>query len=104
MGHRLLLEYEDVMSRLPLFARCPLTAGERRSLLESFLSVCEWVQVYYLWRPNLPDESDNHLLELAVAGGATMIVTNNDADFRAAELKFPALRIVRPAELMEELE
>ncbi len=30
--------------------------------------------VYYGWRPNLPDEGDNHLIELALAGSAQAIV------------------------------
>jgi hypothetical protein len=46
-------------------------------LFEAYLSVCEWVQVYYLWRPHLRDEADNHAFELAGAGGAATIVTNN---------------------------
>jgi hypothetical protein len=29
------------------------------------------------WRPNLRDEGDNHLVELAIAGGAEAIVTYN---------------------------
>jgi hypothetical protein len=28
--------------------------------LDAFLSVCHWQKVYYAWRPNLPDEADNH--------------------------------------------
>jgi hypothetical protein len=54
-------------------------------LLEAFPSVCEWLDVYFGWRPNLSDEGDNHLIELAVAGGAGWIVTNNLADFERAE-------------------
>ena len=41
-------------------------------MFHSFLSLCEWVPVYYLWRPNLRDEGDNHLIELAVAGRALL--------------------------------
>ena len=36
-----------------------------------------WVVVYYGWCPNLPDEADNHLIELALAGGPATIVTHN---------------------------
>lgn len=54
-------------------------------------------------RPNLPDENDNHLVELAVAGDAAMIVTNNTRDFRTAELRFPGLRALTPRELVEEI-
>ena len=48
------------------------------------------------------DESDNHVVELAVAGGAQAIVTRNVRDFARMELRFPALRIVTPADLAKE--
>ena len=103
MGQTLFLEYEDVLGRGELFRNSPLSARERRSLLEAFLSACEWVQVYYTWRPNLRDEADNHVFELAVAGGASVIVTNNVADFRGSELRCPEIRILTPKELLKEL-
>jgi putative PIN family toxin of toxin-antitoxin system len=103
MGQRLFLEYEDVLSRDRLFKDSPLSARERRQLLEAFFSVCEWIEVYYLWRPNLRDEGDNHVVEVAVAGGAAMIVTNNVRDFQASELRFPGIQIVTPKEALQEL-
>jgi hypothetical protein len=33
----------------------------------AFLVRTQLVEVNYRWRPNLPDEGDNHVLELAVA-------------------------------------
>jgi len=103
MGQALYLEYEDVLGREALFRKSPLSVAERRELFESFLSVCEWVHVYYLWRPNLRDEGDNHVLELAVASSAVAIVTNNVGDFRAADLRFPDLRVLAPQEFLKEL-
>ena len=81
----------------------PLDAAERKQLFQSFLGLCEWVPVYYLWRPNLRDEGDNHIVELAVAGGASMIVTNNLADFAGSDLRFPQIRVLGPKNLMKEL-
>jgi putative PIN family toxin of toxin-antitoxin system len=103
MGHALFLEYEDVLSRSAIFRTSPLSRQERQELFAAFLSVCEWVQIYFSWRPNLPDEADNHIVELAVAGGAAMIVTNNLRDFQGADLRFPDLRMVAPRELVKEL-
>ena len=100
MGAALLHEYEEVMQRESIFRKCPLTVAERQTLLEAFLSVCEWVKVYYLWRPNLRDEGDNHLVELAVAGSADMIVTNNTKDFQTKELRFPNLKIITPTQFI----
>ena len=66
-------------------------------------SVCRWVSVHYLWRPNLPDEGDNHILELAVAGGAEIIVTQNVRDFRRGELQFPEIQILTPSEFLRKV-
>ncbi len=52
--------------------------------------------VSYLWRPNLRDESDNHLVELAVAGVAAWIVTGNERDVAAGKLVFDGFRVVTP--------
>jgi uncharacterized protein len=103
VGETLFLEYEAVLSRRRLFLSSPLSPGEREELFAAFLSVTEWVQVYYSWRPNLPDEGDNHIVELAVAGGASMIVTQNVRDFRRGSLRFPQVRVIRPKELLEEV-
>ena len=73
---------------------------DRQELLNAFLSVCDWVSIYFLWRPNLPDETDNHLIELAVAGNATHIITGNTKDFKGAMLHFPQLNIVTPRQYL----
>lgn len=52
---------------------------------------------------NLRDEADNHLVELAVAGRAEMIVTRNLRDVRNMELRFPGLRVCAPEEFLEAL-
>lgn len=93
MGAALFHEYEDLLGRTHLMERCPLTAMERQSLFDAFLSVADWVKVYFLWRPNLPDEADNHLIELAIAGSAETIITNNLKDLKHGELRFPGLNI-----------
>ncbi|MBI4519636.1 MAG: PIN domain-containing protein [Gemmatimonadetes bacterium] len=100
VGDKLFMELEDVMSRTELFADSPLTGQERDDLLDAWLNVCEWVPVFFLWRPNLPDEGDNHLIELAVAGMAGTIVTENVRDLRGGELRFPGLAAETPAAFM----
>jgi uncharacterized protein len=102
IGEALFLEYEDVLGRGHLYSSSPLSKREREELFAAFLSVCEWVEIYFSWRPNLPDEGDNHIVELAVAGGAVMIVTHNVRDFRRAQLRFPGLRALRPQEALKD--
>ena len=73
-------------------------------LLDIFLATCEWTHVYFAWRPNLRDEANNHLVELAVAGMARFIVSRNLRDLSHAELKFPGLRCVEPTDFLKEIE
>ena len=63
----------------------------------------QWVSIYFGWRPNLRDEADNHLVELAAAGGAECIVTHNTRDFERPEFAWPGLRILKPAQFLEEM-
>ena len=101
MGTALLAEYEDLLGRERLFEACRLSAVERSELLDIFLARCEWTRVYFGWRPNLPDEADNHLIELAVAGRASHVVTRNLRDLARAELSFPGLRCVSPQDFLQ---
>lgn len=96
IGGALFAEYEEVLARAQLFERASLSAEERAELFDIFLACCHWVRIYFGWRPNLPDEADNHLIELAVAGGATVIISRNLRDLTRGELIFPDLRIVPP--------
>ena len=100
ISNSLFQEYEDVSSRKQVREICPLRAEEIRDLLSAYYSVCTWVPIYYLWRPNLKDDSDNFLIELALAGNSRTIVTNNVKDLRAAELKFDELRVLKPQQLL----
>lgn len=103
MGVALLAEYETVLSRTALMATSRLDAAERSELLDIFLARCEWTRVYFAWRPNLQDEGDNHLVELAVAGAASFLVTRNLRDLSRAELRFPNLRCMAPGPFLKEI-
>lgn len=102
MGAALLAEYEDVLGRPAVFEGCRLSSRERGELLDIFLACCEWTRVYFGWRPNLPDEADNHLIELAVAGRASHVVSRNLRDLTRAELVFPGLRCLSPEDFLQE--
>ncbi len=103
MGAVLLAEYEDVMSRASLFKACRLNTAQREELLDIFLDSCKWVKTYFSWRPNLRDEGDNHVVELAVAAAASHILTWNTRDFASMELRFPLLQYCTPPEFLKEL-
>jgi len=98
----LFTEYEDVLARPQVQRRCSLNSQEQQVLFDAFLACTELVEVYYRWRPNLPDESDNHVLELAVAAGSATILTFNLRDFSRGELRFPDVAIQSPANWLKE--
>ena len=101
-GNALWLEYQDLLGR-PVWGDAT-TADDRHNLLAALARQGRWVSVYYGWRPNLPDEGDNHLIELALAGGAQCIITHNLKDLRDGESRFENLRVLSPAKFLEELQ
>ena len=102
MGAALFSEHEDVLGRSELFENCRLNQDERSELLDIYIAQTDWVRIYFGWRPNLRDEGDNHLIELAVAAGAGLIITRNVRDFKNMELSFPSIRIITPEDFLKE--
>jgi predicted nucleic acid-binding protein len=102
MGESLFSEHEDVLARSELFENCRLNQAERSELFDIYIAQTEWVRIYFGWRPNLRDEGDNHLIELAVAAGASFIITRNLRDFKNMELSFPSIRIITPEDFLKE--
>lgn len=84
-----------------MFKGSTLPRSDRETVLNGFLKCCRWVEVYYAWRPNLPDEADKHLIELAVAARADAIVTRNLKDLAVGELAFPSLQVLTPERCLE---
>ena len=100
-GNALWLEYEDLLGRSVWTDNT--THAERLTVLKALAASGRWVSIYYGWRPNLPDEADNHLIELAIAGNARAIVTYNINDVRRGQLLWPRLRVVTPESCLREL-
>ena len=99
-GNALWLEYQDLLGR-PVWSEAT-AQSERLQVLAALAKLGRWVTVYYGWRPNLPDEADNHLIELALAGGAAAIVTHNVRDVGRGELRLGNLLVLTPAQCLEE--
>jgi uncharacterized protein len=94
-------EYCDVLGRADFFKRCPLSPTEVQELFSAFLATTEPVELYFSWRPNLRDEGDNHVYELAVAALDAPLLTYNQRDFMHAQLKFPSLQIMSPSQWLQ---
>lgn len=84
---KLFREYESVLLREHIIKQSILSANEIERLLDALLAVSDWRSIYFLFRPNLADESDNHIVELAIASNSRYIITNNTKDFIGGELK-----------------
>lgn len=100
LGNALFSEMREVLDRDALFLGSPISAAERTALFEAFCASADWVRPYFLWRPNLRDEADNHLIELAVSGSAYAVVSWNSRDLRSGELRFPQLKILNPVQYL----
>lgn len=88
MGTTLLAEYEGAMARERLFRACRAGCGGAPGVPGHFLAPCRLTPISFGWRPNLRDEGDKHLVELAVAGQASCIVSRNLRDLCHADANF----------------
>lgn len=79
----LILEYADVLNR-PRMVEV-LSPEDIRDVLDYLCGVGNHHEVFYLWRPILPDAKDDLLLELAVTARCQFIVTFNRRDFHGSE-------------------
>lgn len=95
----LIFEYEDVLRRGKLH---PEISEQDISDFIDFLCYVGYRQdIFFLWRPFLPDPSDDLVLEVAVAAGCEAIITYNKRHFREIE-KF-GLRVLDPKEFLAEI-
>lgn len=100
---KLVFEYRDVLSRPDILAGTQFIWSEIEVVLAHLVASAHEVEVRYLWRPNLKDEDDNFIMEIAVAAWPCTIVTHNLRDFVRAELSFPQVALCTPGQLLQSL-
>jgi putative PIN family toxin of toxin-antitoxin system len=100
----LFLEYEAVSFRPHILALAALEKRDMANFLADLANVVEPVEIHFLWRPILPDASDEMVLEAAVNGRADALVTFNAKDFRRAQGRFNRLKIAAPREILQDVE
>lgn len=98
----LFLEYEDVLKREEQRRASGLTISEADAALAALAAAIEPVDVHLRWRPQLSDPDDELVFEAAINGRADALVTHNVRDFQEAAPRF-GVRVVRPADLLQEL-
>jgi putative PIN family toxin of toxin-antitoxin system len=91
----LFLEYEAVLSRADQRTAFGLSLIEVRLFLDALALVATPIALNFLWRPQLQDPADEMVLEAAVNGMATDLVTWNVRDFKPAANRF-GLRVSSP--------
>src|SRR5260370_34376864 len=79
----LLLAYEAVMTRPQHLAACELSSAEVGHVLDDLAAVARPVRLAFRWRPRLSDPDDDMVLETAINGRASAIVTFNQRDVAA---------------------
>jgi len=75
------LEYEAVLKRPEIVKMHGLTLQDIDDVLNALSSRVQPVKAHFLWRPQLRDPGDEMVLEAAINGMATHLVTSNLRDF-----------------------
>ena len=95
----LVLEYEEALLRELPHLQVPRSVVEE--VLDFHCTVATRHQIFFLWRPSLPDPDDDMLLELAVTARCDFIVTYNTRDFVGVE-RF-ALQVLEPGAFLRSI-
>lgn len=96
----LFFEYEAALKRPRMITG--LSVKHIDDVLDYLAVVAVRAEIFYLWRPVLPDPGDDMVLEAAVSGRCSTIVTHNSRDFQGAEMF--GIHVLTPAEFMHSLE
>lgn len=97
VSNTLAYEYDDVLSRKLAPERWILL----KPLLGELLSIAEYTNIYFSWRPTSPDPGDDLAIDCAMNAGA-IVVTSNIKDFRSARESL-GLRVMTPVEFVNAL-
>jgi putative PIN family toxin of toxin-antitoxin system len=98
----LFLEYEDVLNRPEQRLATGMSADDVVGFLAALASAAEPVDVQFMWRPQLADPADEIVLEAAVNGRASAIVTHNVRDFLPATRDFK-IEVITPSVMLKRM-
>ena len=95
----LILEYEAAVLR----HLQPSSKEWRRwnDILDYLCATATQQEIFFLWRPYLRDPKDDMVLEVAVAGGCSAIISYNNRDFEGIESFH--LTVKGPKEFLQDL-
>src|ERR1700679_2820279 len=98
----LFLEYEEVLDCRGQRLATGMAKEGVVGLLAALPSAAEPVDVHFMWRPQLADPADELVLEAAVNGRASAIVTHNFRDFLPAARDFE-IEVITPRAMLERM-
>jgi putative PIN family toxin of toxin-antitoxin system len=94
-------EYRDLLSRHDVQKQLDLHRDDIQVILQFIATVARPTSIRYAWRPNLRDENDNMVMELALASGSEYLITRNTRDFVLdSDLSNDEVAVVTPGEFM----
>ena len=97
----LILEYEAVLTRPQHLAACGLSIAEVGRVLDDLTGGARSVRLAFRWRPRLSDPDDDMVLETAINGSASAVVTFNQRDF-ASGIKGFNCAVILPATALQQ--
>jgi putative PIN family toxin of toxin-antitoxin system len=98
----LALEYEAICALADHRLASGLDLLEVNLYVDTLIEMAEPVELYFRWRPQLRDPGDELVLDAAVNGRASAIVTFNERDLREARTNFD-IEVLRPGEVLRRL-
>jgi predicted nucleic acid-binding protein len=87
-------EYDDVLSRKLSEERW----SRVKPVLGKLLSIAQYTNIYFSWRPTSPDAGDDLVIDCAMNAGA-IVVTSNIRDFQSAKESL-GLRVLTPVQFL----
>lgn len=94
VSNALAYEYDDVLSRKLSEERW----SKLQPVLGQLLSVAQYTDIYFSWRPTSPDTGDDLVIDCAMNAGA-IVVKSNIRDFRSAKESL-GLRVMTPVKFV----
>jgi putative PIN family toxin of toxin-antitoxin system len=92
----LLMEYEEVCKRDGMISN--LSLSQIDIVLDQICERATEQQIFFSWRPFLPDPDDDMLVELAIAANVTYIITSNIRDLAPA--RSLGIQVLKPREFI----